>query len=135
MFSSQNSGEATSLYRNIGKEEMKEILAKYEEGGREGSRMVVIDVRTEPEVQSTGKLSPSVETLPVQLILQRDVFKLDEDDFEELCGFPKPQPDETIVFSCAAGIRSVYACQAASMAGLSNIVNYMGGAHEWFSGR
>ena len=120
--------------KHIGKEAMKELLEDYENRGREETKMVVIDVRSEGEIQMTGKLSPSVHTLPVEAIAQYEVFALDEDEFENLCGFPKPTMDETIVFSCAAGVRSVYACNfAAQHGGYTNLVNYAGGANEWFA--
>jgi rhodanese-related sulfurtransferase len=67
------------------------------------------------------------------LIVQKNVFALDEDEFLEVCGFEKPTLEETLVFSCAAGIRSVYAAQIAGMAGYSELINYTGGANEWFS--
>lgn len=94
---------------------------------------VVIDVRTEPEIYSTGKLAESVHTLPLQVIMQANVFAMDPDEFEEMCGFRKPDLDQTLVFSCAAGVRSTYACSYAAQAGYSKLVNYMGGANDWFS--
>ena len=111
---------------------MEEILEDYEEGGREESGYVVMDVREPMEVASTGSLSPNTINLPLQLLAQQNVFALDGDDFEEVCGFPKPTFDETLVFSCAAGIRSVHAAQFAAMNGYTNLVNYKGGANEWF---
>jgi rhodanese-related sulfurtransferase len=119
--------------QHIGYDEMEEIIEDYENGGREDSEYCVIDVRTDEEVMATGKLSPKVFTLPVQVIMEYNVFGLDADDFEEICGFEKPTPDETIVFTCKAGIRSVYACQFAAKAGYSKLVNYVGGSTEWFS--
>jgi rhodanese-related sulfurtransferase len=72
--------------------------------------------------------------MPLPVIVQYGLFALDEQDFEELMGCPKPTLDETIVFSCAAGIRSVYAAKyAAQQGGYSKLVNYMGGAYEWFA--
>lgn len=120
---------------HINRAQMEEILEDYEEGGREESQYVVIDVRTEEEVYSTGKLSPNVHTLPVQVIMQANVFAMGDDEFEEYCGFEKPSPDETIVFTCAAGVRSVYACNFAAQNGYSKLVNYMGGSSEWFAPR
>lgn len=111
---------------------MQEILEDYEEGGRELSEYVVIDVRGPGEIVATGKLSPTVHTLPIEIIMQQNVFALDEDEFEEVCGFQKPTYDETLVFSCAAGVRSVYACHFAAQNGYSKLVNYMGGSNEWF---
>ncbi|CAB9513551.1 expressed unknown protein [Seminavis robusta] len=115
--------------KHIGKAHMEELLEDYEAGD---SEFVVIDVRTSEEILNTGKLSPSVHTLPVQIIMEKNVFALDEEDFEDLTGFEKPAPDATLVFSCAAGIRSVYACQFASQAGYSKLINYTGGSNEWF---
>lgn len=112
---------------------MSELLDDYELEGREGSQYCVIDVRTEDEVAYTGKLSPSVYTLPVQVIMGANAFAMDADDFEESFGFEKPSVDETLVFTCAAGVRSVYACQFAAQNGYSNLVNYVGGSNEWFS--
>ena len=121
------------LIKHVGKAEMVELLDDYETLGREGSGMVVIDVRRPDEVAMSGKLGPTVHTLPVEVIMQANAFGMDDDDFEDLTGFEKPKPDETLVFSCAAGIRSVYACQMAAQNGYSSLVNYVGGASEWFS--
>jgi rhodanese-related sulfurtransferase len=111
---------------------MQEIIADFEQDGRVDSGYCVVDVRRPDEVAYTGKLCPSVPTLPVELIMQANVFELDEEEFEEVCGFSKPSMDETLVFSCAAGIRSVYACQYAAKAGYTNLISYAGGANEWF---
>ena len=118
--------------KHIGREEMKAILNDYEELGREESGFVVLDVRNPDEIAYTGQLSPNTHTVPLPAIMQMNLFQLEEDEFEDVCGFPKPSPDETIVFSCAAGIRSVHAANFAAQAGYSNLVNYMGGANEWF---
>jgi rhodanese-related sulfurtransferase len=126
------SAPPASTIQHIGKAEMEEIMEDYEAGGREESQYVVVDVRTGGEIANTGKLSPTVFSLPIEVIMEHNVFQLDEDDFEEVCGFAKPTLDETLVFSCAAGIRSVYACQFAAQAGYSNLVNYVGGSNEWF---
>jgi rhodanese-related sulfurtransferase len=114
---------------HVGKAKMEQIIEEYEAGD---SDFVVIDVRTSEEIINTGKLSPNTFTLPVQVIMQKNVFALDDQDFEEVTGFEKPSPDTTLVFSCAAGIRSVYACQFAGQAGYSKLINYTGGANEWF---
>ena len=119
-------------FRNIGLAEMKEIVEDYEEGGREESQYCVIDVRMPDEIAATGPLGKNVYNIPVQTILQTNALAMDEDDFEEAFGFAKPQMDETLVFSCAAGIRSNYACQAAAAAGYTDLINYVGGANEWF---
>jgi len=117
---------------------MSELLELYEsqqQGGEDGGDggLVVIDVRTLGEIAATGKLSPSARTLPLDVVMERDAFGLDDDDFFEATGFPKPDPDATLVFTCAAGVRSVYACQFAAKNGYTNLVNYVGGSNEWFS--
>ena len=119
--------------RHIGKQEMEEIIEDYEAGGREESGYVILDVREPREIEFTGKLSPGTLNLPMQALGAMNAFALDEDDFEDAFGFPKPQLDETLVFSCAAGVRSVYAAQFAAQNGYSNLINYMGGSQEWFS--
>jgi rhodanese-related sulfurtransferase len=130
--SSSSGGAETSEIKHIGKAEMEEILEDLDAGGREDSQYVVVDVRTGGEIVNTGKLSPSVYSVPIEVIMEHNVFELSEDDFEEICGFAKPMPDETLVFTCAAGIRSVYACQFAAKAGYSKLVNYVGGSNDWF---
>jgi len=57
---------------------------------------------------------------------------MEEDDFLETFGFKKPQCDETFIFTCKAGIRSQVAAQVAGMEGYSNLMNYLGGADDWF---
>lgn len=118
---------------HINREQMEEIVEDYESGGREESQYCIIDVRTEEEVRSTGKIGEKVYTLPVQVIMQSKVFDMDPDEFEEYCKFPKPSFDETIVFTCAAGMRSVSACHFAAQSGYTKLINYTGGANEWFS--
>jgi rhodanese-related sulfurtransferase len=132
--SSLNAGSGGDLpkIQQIGKDEMKQIIEDYENGGRDDSGYLVLDVRGEDEVMMTGKVSPGVITLPLPLIMAKNVFAMDEEDFEDLCGFEKPQLDETLVFTCAAGIRSQQAAIFAAQAGYGNLVNYMGGAKEWF---
>mmetsp|Transcript_55734 Transcript_55734/g.156399 ORF Transcript_55734/g.156399 Transcript_55734/m.156399 type:complete len:193 (+) Transcript_55734:56-634(+) len=132
LFSSGGGSQEQVQLRNVGKEEMEEIIEDYEAGGREDSGYLVLDVRELHEIEYTGKLSPNTQTLPLQMLAQQNVFALDEDDFEELCGFPKPTPDETLVFSCAAGVRSVHAAQFAAANGYTKLINYMGGANQWF---
>jgi len=112
---------------------MEEILEDLNEAGREETGYFVVDVRGHDEVAYTGKVSEKVLTLPVQEIQAKNAFRMSEEAFEEEFGFKKPEMDETLVFTCAAGIRSSAAAQMAAMAGYSNLVNYSGGANEWFS--
>ena len=119
--------------KHVGFAEMKVLVEDYEELGRDATGMVIIDVRNPDEIIHTGKISANTISMPLPIIMQHGIFGLDEDDFEELTGIVKPSLDETIVFTCAAGIRSVYAANyAAQQGGYSKLVNYMGGAYEWF---
>lgn len=111
---------------------MKEIIEDVANSSREESGYIIIDVRGHDEVQRSGKLNDVVETLPLPYIAE-GALAMNEDDFQEAFGFDKPSLDETIVFSCAAGIRSQHAAQFAKMAGYSDILDYMGGSNEWFS--
>ena len=126
-------GQQEVFLQNIGKQEMEEILDDYENGGRLESGYVVMDVREENEIAYTGKISPSTITFPLQKLMQYNAFEMEDDEFEEVFGFPKPLPDETLVFSCASGIRSVYAAQFAARSGYTQLINYTGGASEWFN--
>jgi rhodanese-related sulfurtransferase len=116
----------------IPREAMEEIIEDVANGGREDSGYVIIDVRGHDEVAQTGKLDEVVHTLPLPYIAE-GALTMDEDDFEEQFGFVKPALDETIVFTCKAGIRSASAAKLAQMAGYTDILDYAGGSNEWFS--
>mmetsp|Transcript_28389 Transcript_28389/g.35109 ORF Transcript_28389/g.35109 Transcript_28389/m.35109 type:complete len:177 (-) Transcript_28389:138-668(-) len=116
----------------IGKDGLQEIIEDIEYSSRAEAGYVVIDVRNVDEIAYTGKLSECVETLPLPVIAQMGAFNMEPEDFEASFGFEKPGLDETIVFTCKAGIRSMHAGQLAGMAGYQNIVNYSGGAMDWF---
>lgn len=126
-------GTGGNSITHIGKGKMEQILQNLEQEGREECQYCVIDVRNPDEIAYTGKLSPDVHTLPLPVIMQSNAFAMEPDDFEDEFGFRKPELDETLVFTCSAGVRSVYACQKAKQAGYSKLVNYSGGSSEWFS--
>ncbi|KAL9181143.1 hypothetical protein ACHAXT_009948 [Thalassiosira profunda] len=125
-------GPAEGAIQRIDRAAMTEIIDDVANSSREESGYVVIDVRGEDEIRATGKLNDCVETLPLPYIAE-GALAMDDEDFEERFGFVKPALDETLVFSCKAGIRSQHAGQFAKMAGYTNIVDYMGGSDEWFS--
>jgi rhodanese-related sulfurtransferase len=118
--------------QRIDRAAMAEIVEDVANSSREESGYVIIDVRGHDEVQYTGKLDDVVETLPLPYIAE-GALVMEEEDFKDAFGFDKPQLDETLVFTCKAGIRSSQAAQLAKMAGYSNILDYMGGSNEWFS--
>jgi rhodanese-related sulfurtransferase len=125
-------GSPGSGITDITKEDMEEVLEDFEQGGREDSGYVVIDVRGVAEVATTGQLSPSTWTLPLPEITE-GCFLLSEEQFQEKYGFEKPAMDETLVFSCAAGIRARKAAEQALGVGYTKVVVYGGGANEWFA--
>jgi rhodanese-related sulfurtransferase len=125
-------GGASEGITRINKEAMTEIIEDVSSTSREESGYVIIDVRGHDEIAYTGKLNDCVETLPLPYIAQ-GALAMEEEDFKEAFGFDKPGLDETIVFSCKAGIRSQQAGQLAKMAGYTDILDYMGGSNEWFS--
>ena len=125
-------GGQTEGIQRIDRAAMTEIIEDVVNSSRDESGYIIIDVRGHDEIQHTGKLSDVVETLPLPYIAQ-GAFAMEEEDFKEAFGFEKPGMDETLVFTCKAGIRSQQAGQLAKMAGYSNIIDYAGGANEWFS--
>lgn len=132
LYATAGQGNGGFMIRHVEKNEMEEIVKNYENEGRKHSGYVIIDVREAHEIESTGKISPNTLHLPMCLVAQSQIFRMDEDEFEEMCGFPKPSMDETLVFTCAAGIRSSYVCNFAAQSGYSKLINYRGGANEWF---
>jgi rhodanese-related sulfurtransferase len=114
-------------------DKMADIIEEYERVGRDNSRYCVIDVRTVPEAIVTGKISDNVYILPVQLIILEKIFEMDRDAFAAYCNFPKPTNDKTLVFTCNTGVHSILACYYAEKAGYKKLINYKGGASEWFS--
>jgi rhodanese-related sulfurtransferase len=111
----------------VGKDEMEEILKDFERG--ENSGYVVLDVRNPEEVESTGKLSPNVVTCPLSSL--KDALQMDSEEFKSTYGCAKPTPDDTVVFSCAAGKRAQMAAEMLKDE-YPKCVVYTGGAKEWF---
>lgn len=125
-------GPAEGGITRIDRTAMLEIIEDVSNSSREESGYVIIDVRGHDEVQYTGKLDDVVETLPLPYIAQ-GALAMEFEDFKETFGFEKPGLDETLVFTCKAGIRSQQAGQLAQMGGYTDILDYMGGSNEWFS--
>jgi len=132
---SSSSSSATPNIQQIQKSQLEDIIEQIRTNGREESGYVVIDVRNVDEIRETGKLDECVETLPLPFIAaEGGAFSLEPEEFEEKFGFVKPSPDETLVLSCKAGIRSMHAAYFASLNGHTQLVNYSGGADDWFGG-
>ena len=104
-----------TVFFHIPKTQQTEIIEDVENSSRQESGYIIMDVRNMDEIAQTGKLSPCVESLPLPYIAQMNAFGMSAEDFEEQFGFEKPELDETLVFSCKAGIRSMQAAQLAAM--------------------
>jgi rhodanese-related sulfurtransferase len=126
--------EQSPTLTNIDKKEMAEILSQLE--GDNENNYVVIDVRGVDEIMmGTGTMSEKVHILPLPQITAMAAFDMDEKSFEAQFNFPKPSPeDDTLVFTCKMGGRSQQAAQIAAMSGYKKIINYTGGADDWFGG-
>eukprot|EP00986_Skeletonema_menzelii_P011454 scaffold5903_cov81-Skeletonema_menzelii.AAC.10 len=132
--SSDGSDQQPPTLTNIDKAKMTEILSHVENGTGD-KNYVVIDVRGEPEIMmGTGTMSEKVRILPLPQITMMAAFEMDEKSFEAQFNFPKPSLEDTLVFTCKMGGRSQQAAQIAAMSGYKNIINYTGGADDWFGG-
>jgi rhodanese-related sulfurtransferase len=82
--------------------------------GLAGDEMIIVDVR-EPHEFAAGHIPGSVS------------LSLSQFDIQKLSGLA----DKRIVFSCAAGVRSMQALAIAQAAGLELEEHYRGGFKEW----
>jgi thiosulfate:glutathione sulfurtransferase len=131
--SSPSSSSSSSVdIQHIDLDAMEEIVEDYENGGRSDSMYVIIDVRRPEEIAITGPISPHTYAIPIDVLVNQNVLEMDPIEFYQQFQFEKPTYDETIVFTCAAGRRSAYACTIAAEAGYTKLINYKGGSNEWF---
>jgi rhodanese-related sulfurtransferase len=89
---------------------------------------VIIDCRTVNEVTSWGIIE-GAKVLPGHEMFE--AFHMTPEDFELEFGFPKPKPDETVIFYCQYGPRSLMAAQILSWLGYENVLHFRDGYHEW----
>jgi len=132
IFGSDDS-QTSSTITQINKEEMAGIISNLENSD---TNYVVIDVRGQDEIMmGTGLMSEKVNVLPLPELSMMGAFDMDEQSFEGQFNFPKPSmKDDTLVFTCKMGGRSQQAAQIAQQSGYKNIINYTGGADDWFGG-
>ncbi|ORC84340.1 endoplasmic reticulum protein [Trypanosoma theileri] len=92
---------------------------------------LLVDVRSTGEVAATGVI-PTAVNIPLKMldvVLSDDV---DEEEFVETFGIPKPQKGITqMVFYCAHGVRSSIATEIAEGLGYSGTRNFTGSFSEW----
>ena len=115
---------------------MANIISQLDNGNDSDKNYVVIDVRGQDEIMmGTGLMSEKVHILPLPELSMMGAFDMDEKSFEGQFNFPKPSmEDDTLVFTCKMGGRSQQAAQIAQQSGYKKIINYIGGADDWFGG-
>lgn len=116
---------------------MTEILSQVDNGTNDdNTNYIIIDVRGQEEIMmGTGLMSENVQNIPLPQISMMNAFEMDEKSFESQFNFAKPSAeDDTLVFTCKMGGRSAQAAQLAQQSGYKSIINYTGGADEWFGG-
>lgn len=89
---------------------------------------IIIDCRTVNEITSWGIIEGS-KVLPAHEMFE--AFHMTPEQFEEQYGFPKPKPEETVIFYCQYGARSLMAAQILSWLGYENVLHFRDGYHEW----
>ncbi|KAL3804521.1 hypothetical protein HJC23_002560 [Cyclotella cryptica] len=125
-------GDDESQVPKIDKSELTKIIEDTAAKGRGKTGYVIIDVRNPDEVAQTGKFNKVVQNLPLPSISD-GAFALSGDTFKDKFGFEKPGLEETIVLHCKGGIRSAKAVKMAQTAGYAKILDYSGGANDWFA--
>lgn len=104
--------------------------AELQEAVRNGKPILLIDVRSEAEVTSSGMI-PTAINIPLEFLV--DAFKMDKVSFEEKYKKQKPDKDTEIIFACYSGSRSKRAHKLAIDIGYNRSRNYKGGWMEWSS--
>lgn len=89
---------------------------------------ILIDCRTVNEITSWGIIE-GAKVLPAHEMFE--AFKLTPEDFEIEFGFPKPRPDQKIIFYCQFGPRSLMAAQILSWLGYPNVMHLGQGYFHW----
>lgn len=102
---------------------LKTLLAKSD------ADVVLIDVREKSEF-ATGRIPGAVN---IPFLGASGSLGLEPAEFEKRLGFPKPKPEQTLVFYCRSGTRSSAAARAASKHGYKHRFQYPGSYMEWAS--
>lgn len=122
---SQAEDAEKALIKELSEEE-KQVLShtrpEYDDG------FVLIDCRTVNEVTSWGIIE-GAKVLPAHEMFE--AFHMTPEEFEAEFGFPKPRPEETVIFYCQYGPRSLMAAQILSWMGYENVLHFREGYHEW----
>jgi len=94
------------MFQELTREELKAGLAE--------GVLLVVDVR-EPHEYAAGRI-PGAVSMPLSMF--------------DPTALPQPE-DKQVIFSCAAGMRSLQALMAAQAAGVPITAHYRGGFKDW----
>ena len=86
-------------------------------------------MRRPEEISGTGVVDACAQNVPVEEF--EAALELSGDDFTAKYGFQLLK-EKTLVFSCRSGRRSGRACGYAAAKGYK-VINYTGGANDWFA--
>lgn len=117
----------------MGQNEQKELNVSYQDilEAQKDSSVLIIDVRTQEEIDETGKLPGSIH-IPMGDVPDT-LINVPEDQFKAKYGKDKPTKDTKIIVSCRSGRRSAMVQDAIQKLGYENSYNYTGGWLDWES--
>lgn len=99
----------------------------YDELSSNLGNYVVIDVRNKEELEKMGKIPGSVN-IPISEL--DEAMDMNDDDFQEKYGSPKPTSDQTLVTQCQMGGRARRAADALAGKGYQTRT-YPGSFKDW----
>ncbi|KAG8342568.1 Rhodanese like domain [Trypanosoma vivax] len=100
-------------------------------GNKAVENTLIVDVRSTGEVAQTG-IIPTAINIPLKLLPAALSDEVDDDEFLDVFGVPKPQKGVTqLIFYCAHGVRSATATEVAEDAGYTNAKNFGGSFTDW----
>lgn len=95
----------------------------------EGVRFLLIDVRDSKEVELNGSIQ-GAKLIPLPQL--KAALLMDEDEFMQEYGFPKPaKSDRNIVFYGQGAVKSKTALEIAGKLGYKGVLRMAGGYDEW----
>ncbi|KPM34077.1 hypothetical protein AK830_g12496, partial [Neonectria ditissima] len=108
--------------------EFDDLKAQLGKQGKDGDKIVIVDVREPAELFETGRI-PGAINIPITSAIQS--LHLPEEDFQELYGFDRPPKDAELLFYCKAGVRARAAANIARHAGYERVGEYPGSWLDW----
>ncbi|XP_036172513.1 thiosulfate sulfurtransferase/rhodanese-like domain-containing protein 3 isoform X3 [Myotis myotis] len=110
----------TAVYKDVTYKELKNLL--------NSKKIMLIDVRNTCEIIECGKIPGSVN-IPLNEV--GEALQMNPEDFKEKYNEIKPSKSDSLIFSCAAGLRSKKALDTAISLGFTRSQHYAGGWKEW----